>query len=100
MRHHFAFWLTAAAVYLAPIALGQQLGFRYPYETMTLSDSCLRILNTNVTECSPLFPSTKELNRMQHGCRCCGIPLQGQNSPTNMQSRFTAPFIQSILLPR
>lgn len=64
MRHHFAFWLTAAAVYLAPIALGQQLGFRYPYETMTLSDSCLRILTTNVTECSPLFRKF-QLSQMQ-----------------------------------
>ncbi|KAF4445190.1 hypothetical protein FACUT_159 [Fusarium acutatum] len=53
MRHLFAFGLGAAAAYLLPIASGQQLGFRYPYETMTLSDSCLRMLNTNVTECSP-----------------------------------------------
>ncbi|KAF5977522.1 domain-containing protein [Fusarium coicis] len=53
MRHLFAFRLAAASAYLFSIAWGQQLGFQYPYETMTLSDSCLRMLDTNVTECSP-----------------------------------------------
>ncbi|KAH7209645.1 hypothetical protein DER44DRAFT_883580 [Fusarium oxysporum] len=53
MRHLFAFEIAAAAAHFFPTAHGQQLGFRYPYETMTLSDSCLRMLNTNITECSP-----------------------------------------------
>ncbi|KAI7768801.1 hypothetical protein LZL87_000348 [Fusarium oxysporum] len=53
MRHLFDIGAATTAALLFPITSGQQLGFRYPYETMAFSDSCLRTLNTNVTDCSP-----------------------------------------------
>uniref|UniRef100_A0A0D2XCC9 Uncharacterized protein n=1 Tax=Fusarium oxysporum (strain Fo5176) TaxID=660025 RepID=A0A0D2XCC9_FUSOF len=92
MRHLFAFEIAAAAAHFFPIAPGQQLGFKYPYETMTVAEIChencynslmeLRLkieaaCNTNMDAVAflyedKIFPHASEFEEMTSSCNATG----------------------------